>query len=288
MTASIQTSPTESLIGCPQPFFKLLELRSDQAHDYAAAIPRLRDGDLTGIVVRNVYPAEFMKSITARLEAHDPAFLKTLFPEKMKSWFYGRNLNLMGTDPVTYFEQAAEFHGQMGELFADENSIPTRVMSLLSQLDAGRPYSAAPGPDPDQNYMLTTFRGHAEGGYISAHCDNEQSERDSYEHLGTLVADQMYSMVLMIGAAEGGGDLEVFDYRIEASERDGRTGATAGKIDTSALSSVQIKLEPGDMVIVDSGRYLHQVTPVIGQKNRWVACSFMARSLERNAVYCWG
>jgi len=288
MNHSSQLLPAESLVGSPQPFFQLLELNSNQASEYASAIQRLRDGDLTGIVVRNVYPTDFMHAITARLEAHDPKFLKTLFPENFKSWFYGRNLNLMGTDPATYFQQAAEFHQQMNELLSGENAVSRRVMSLLSQLDEGRPYGAAPGPDPEQNYMVTTFRGHAEGGYISAHCDNEQSVRDSYEHLGTLVADHMYSMVLMIGAAEDGGDLEVFDYRIEPGERAGRTGAIAGKVDLSALSSVQIKLEPGDLVVVDSGRYLHQVTPVVGTKNRWVACSFMARSLERNAVYCWG
>lgn len=288
MTTTAQTSPTESLVGAPQPFFKLLELHRSQVSEYATAIQRLRDGDLTGIIVRNVYPTDLMATITERLEAHDPAFLKTLFPEKFKSWFYGRNLNLMGTDPVTYFEQAAEFHQQMGELFADDNAIPQQVMGLLSQLDGGRPYRAAPGPEVDQSYMLTTFRGHAEGGYISAHCDNEQSVRDSYEHLGTLVADHMYSMVLMIGASEDGGALEVFDYRIEPGGADGRTGAMAGKVNLSTLSSAQIQLAPGDLVVVDSGRYLHQVTPVIGQKNRWVACSFMARSLERNAVYCWG
>jgi hypothetical protein len=288
MTAATPTLPQECLLGTPQPFFKLLELHSGQVEEYSTAIQQLRDGELTGIIVRDVYSSDFMTTVTERLEAHDPPFLKTLFPEKFKSWFYGRNLNLMGTDPTTYFQQAAEFHQQMQELLPGELGIPQRVMTALSQLDAGRPYRAAPGPEPGQDYMLTTFRGHAEGGYISAHCDNEQSVRDSYEHLGTLVGNHMYSMVLMIGASDDGGALEVFDYRVEPGEAGGRTGATAGHVDQSALSSVQIKLQPGDLVVVDSGRYLHQVTPVIGQKNRWVACSFMAKSLERNAVYCWG
>ena len=194
----------------------------------------------------------------------------------------------MGTDRATYFQQAAEFHQHLDELFPEELSVPNHLMKVLSQLDGGRPYLSAPGPEPGQNYMLTTFRGHAEGGHIPAHCDNEQSVRDSYEHLATLVSNHMYSMVLMIGASDDGGALEVFDYRIEPHEAGERTGATAGKIDLSQLSSAQIKLQPGDLVVVDSGRYLHQVTPVIGPKTRWVACSFMARSMERNSVYCWG
>ena len=281
-------SPTESLLGTHQPFFKHLELHCSQANECSTAIQRLRDGDLTGIVVRNVYAADFMQQVAERLERHDPPFLKTMFPENFKSWFYGRNLNLIGTDPATYFEEAAEFHQQMQQLFPAELGIQQHLMNVLSQLDSGKPYLAAPGPEANQNYMLTTFRGHAEGGYIPAHCDNEQSVRPSYDHLGTMVSDHMYSMVLMIANSEAGGNLRVYDYRIEPHEAGERTGATAGKIDSSQLASVELSLQPGDLVLVDSGRYLHQVTPVVGPKTRWVVCSFMAHSLERNSVYCWG
>jgi len=284
MTAMAQTS----FIGTPTPFFHLLEMNRADAASHADSIPQLREGSLTGIVVRGVYEQPLMAKVTERLEQHDPPFLKTTFPEKFRSWFYGRNLNLMGTDPVSYFQQAAEFHEHMQQLLPGDMGLPQNVMQLLSELDEGRPYRSAPGPEPGQDYMLTTFRGHAEGGYIPAHCDNEQSVRDSYEHLATLVSPHMYSMVLMIGAADGGGDLEIFDYRVEAQDTDENTGARAGKIDQSQLSSVQIKLQPGDLVVVDSGRYLHRVTPVEGPKTRWVACSFMAHSLDRNAVYCWG
>jgi hypothetical protein len=58
-----------------------------------------------------------MKRIVERLERHDPPSLKTWFPEKFKSRLYGRNLNLMQTDPDTYFPQAEEFHQHMTELF---------------------------------------------------------------------------------------------------------------------------------------------------------------------------
>jgi hypothetical protein len=42
------------------------------------------------------------------------------------------------------------------------------------------------------------------------------------------------------------------------------------------------------MIIVNSGRFLHRVTPVIGTTVRWTACSFMAESKAGDCVYCWG
>ncbi|MEQ9409350.1 MAG: 2OG-Fe(II) oxygenase [Fuerstiella sp.] len=291
-SAGAPVARESTLIGHPEPFCRLLQFDRTRAGDHPECIEQLRAGQLTTIIVRQVYDSEFMTHVTNRLERHDPPFLKTSFPEKFRSWFYGRNLNLMGTDPQSYFAQAAEFHIQMRDLFPGDRGISECVMPLLSRLDGGRPYRAAPGPEPGQEYMLTTFRGHAQGGYIPAHCDNEQSVRPAYEHLRTLVSDHMYSMVLMIGAPDSGGALEVFDHRIEVSAREaevtGNTGALAGKIDLSGLPSAKLHLRAGEMVILDSGRYLHRVTPVQGATTRWVACSFMAHSLERNAVYCWG
>ncbi|MDA1230516.1 MAG: 2OG-Fe(II) oxygenase family protein [Planctomycetota bacterium] len=277
------------LLGQPTPFFTLLDINAADVDQYATAIGQLREGIVAGIIVRNVYESALMQSIVSRLERHDPPFLKTWFPEKFKSWFYGQNLNLMETDPDSYFRDAAEFHQQMRDLFPEPLGIDSHLMKLLSRLDGKRPYRAAPGPEPDQNYMITTFRGHSDGGYIPAHCDNEQSLRPAYEHLATLVTSHMYSMVLLIGKPVDGGLLEVFDYRVESKDSRLMSDDTVqNKPDIAQLSSVSFPLNPGDMIIVDSGRYLHRVTPVIGKTTRWVACSFMAHARERNAAYCWG
>ena len=277
-----------TLIGHPKPFFSLLELDAADAAHHASSISQLRDGSVTGIVVRNVYSPELMQQTVERLERHDPPFLKTWFPEKFKSWFYGQNLNLMQTDPDTYFHQADEFHQHMRQLLPEPLGVEGRVMKLLSKLDGNRPYRAAPGPDADQTYMVTTFRGHGEDGYIAAHCDNEQALRPAYEHLQTLVSSHMYSMVLLIGKPDAGGELEVFDYRVEPKDSRLMSDDSVRKPDVTQLSSVRFSLNAGDLIVVDSGRYLHRVTPVIGPNTRWTACSFMAHARERNAVYCWG
>jgi len=283
-----ETMPPQ-LLGQPKPFFTLLDIDAADVGLHVSAIAELRAGSITGIIVRNVYSAEVMNAVVDRLERHEPPFLKTWFPEKFKSWFYGQNLNLMQTDAAAYFNDAETFHQQMQELFPASIGLENHLMKLLSRLDENRPYRAAPGPEPDQKYMMTTFRGHGEGGYIPPHCDNEQSHRPAYEHLATLVSEHMYSMVLLIGKPNEGGLLEVFDYRVEPQDsRLMSDDSIADKPDIKQLSSVAFPLNAGDMIIVDSGRYLHRVTPVVGDKIRWVACSFMAHARERNAVYCWG
>ena len=270
-------------------FFKLLELRPSEVNSQPHAIGRLRDGDLTGIIIRNVLSRDEAAGIVARLERHDPPFLKTWFPEKFRSWFYGQNLNLMHDNPAAYFAEVDRFHAQMNELLPEPRGFNGRILHTLSQLDGNRPYRAAQGPEPGQGYMVTTFRGHGEGGHIPAHCDNEQSLRPAYEHLQTLVSPHMYSLVLLLGAPDAGGELEVFDYRVEPNHaRLMNDDTTRAKPDVTQLPSVRFALQPGDLIVVDSGRYLHRVTPVIGSNTRWTACSFMAHARERQAVYCWG
>ncbi len=62
----------------------------------------------------------------------------------------------------------------------------------------------------------------------------------------------------------------------------------APKPDLAAVTRVSFRLEPGDMIIVNSGHYLHCVAPVVGEAVRRTACSFMAESKAGDGVHCWG
>jgi len=161
------------------------------------------------LIVHPVYPREGPEGGVARLECNDPAFLQTWFPEKFRSWFYGRNLNLSDARLPGYFEEAARFHAQLEDLFPPGLGIATRVGELLARLDGGRPFVSAPGPMPGTQYMFTTVRAHAESGYLPAHFDNEQRLRPSYRHLRTLVELNMMSFVLVLAEPQAGGALEV-------------------------------------------------------------------------------
>jgi hypothetical protein len=137
--------------------------------------------------------------------------------------------------------------------------------------------------------MFTTLRAHLEGGYIPPHFDNEQRLRASYRHLHSIVELHMTSFVLALTRADGGGALEVFD--LAAAPEDARMisdDLVTDKPDVSVLDSVSFRLPPGALILLDSGRYLHRLTPVQGPHKRWTACSFMALSRNRDATYCWG
>jgi hypothetical protein len=270
-------------------FLDVLECDARDCGRHADAFARMREGRLQAVVVHGVYDAGTCAEVARRLERGEPAFLKTWFPEKFRAWFLGRNLNLSHPDLAGYFEEAQAFHRQLDELLPPPLGLPARVGALLAALDGGRPFVAAPGPQAGQRYMFTTLRAHPEGGYIPPHFDNEQTLRPTYRHLQTLVEPHMTSFVLAFAQGEGGGALEVFDLCVQP--RDARILSddhVAAKPDVSTLDAVAFRLPAGSMIVLDSGRYLHRVTPVRGPRTRWSACSFMALSRRHEATYCWG
>ena len=266
-----------------------LELQWPEVQEHASAISRLRQGDLHAITVRGVYHPSHMEDLTAVLESAGDSILKTYFPKAFNGWFYGQNLNLLTESMDTYFNQAALFASSLEKVFPAGLAPELHLANVLEALDGGHQYSAAPGPEMEQSYMFATIRGHGESGYIPPHFDNEVHTRPSYQHLATLVSPRIYSMVLAIGQPDSGGALELFNCNTEDHQAQFLNIDTEGSSsDTSEFESIVLPTRPGDLLIVDSGRYLHRVIPVQGTKTRWSLCSFMAKSFDREAVYCWG
>ena len=57
---------------------------------------------------------------------------------------------------------------------------------------------------------------------------------------------------------------------------------------TAGLASVTFALPPGTLIVLDSGRWLHRLTPVQGSRTRWSACSFIACSRDERRQLAWG
>lgn len=285
MIAEARGTGYERLLGG---FLRLLEIDSSEAAAHPGAFDRIRSGALQAIIVNNVYSPVDLAPVVEKLERNAPAFLQTWFPEKFRSWFFGRNLNLAEPGLPGYFDEAAQFHQALRALFPPGQDVETRVGRILSTLDRGRPFVAPPGPRSGERYMFTTLRAHEEGGYIPPHFDNEQALRPTYAHLRSLVELHMASFVLTLDRAGEGGALEVFDLRCEPESAVPISRDGAPKPDISGMEPVSFRIPAGAMIILDSGRYLHRLTPVEGARKRWTACSFMALSRARDAMYCWG
>lgn len=269
-------------------FLRVIEIDAQGAGAHADTFTRIREGDLHGVIVHGVYSPAVVSDVVARLERHDPPFLETSFPAPFKSRFYGRNLNLTPPNLPGYFEEATRFHEHLASLFPPGLGLTTHLAGILSTLDHGRPFCAPPGPRPAERYMFTTLRFHLEGGFIPTHCDNEHALRPSYAHLMRLIQPHLLSFVLTLASPDDGGALEVFDRRLDPLARQIMNDDRAPAIDTTGVDSVRFRVPPGAMIVLDSGQYLHRVTPVIGPRTRWTACSFMALNRARDAMYCWG
>ena len=94
-----------------------------------------------------------------------------------------------------------------------------------------------------------------------------------------LIEHKLFSFVLAFSKPHEGGALEIFDLQpTQQGQRIAAGDRSVFKPDLDALERVSVRLDPGDMIIFNSGHYLHRVTPVVGPVVRWTACSFMAEA----------
>jgi hypothetical protein len=270
-------------------FFRTVTISATEAADTPQLLTQVRRGEIEGVLIKKVYEAPVCAELCAALEAGNHGLIRTDFPAKFAAFFYGINLNLAHPDLKDYFAAVPEFRMRLGQLFPGALDLEGRLKTLMTALDKGCAYGAAPGPQPGSSYMFTTIRAHLPGGYIPAHFDDEQAARPSYRHLLPLIRMKLFSFVLAFSQAEAGGALEIFDLKPEQdNQRIAVGGRSAAKPDLDAVEKISFRLEPGDMIVFSSGRYLHRVTPVVGSRTRWTACSFMAEAKDPGRVYCWG
>ena len=270
-------------------FLKTLDIEADDPQAPADAMVRLRRGDLGAIVLRDVFPPAALAALPPKLASNDFDLIKTTFPPAFHAYFYGINLNLADPDMDAYFAAEPDFREKLAQIDFGGAPLQGRISSVLSRLDEGRPYGAAPGAAAGQQHFFTTIRAHLTGGYIPPHFDNEAAVRPTYRHISALCDHDIYSFVLCIDQAEAGGALDIYDLDAAkgADSFRNRDGGR-GKPDLSQVEKTSIRLQPGEMVILHSSRYLHGVSKVEGDRTRWTVCSFMALAKDGRQVFCWG
>ena len=268
-------------------FFRFEKVDARDLPEQSELMPALRQGDLHAVLVSNVYDAVTVQAAVTALEANAPGFIESSFPAAFRAGFYGLNLNLADPDLTPYFQAEPAFRKALSGLVAPD--FERRVTSVLSRLDDNHTYCAAPGPTPGSRHFFTTIRSHGTGGFIPEHFDNESTVRPSFRHLRPLIRPDIYSFVLAFSRAESGGALEFFTLKAEDHAAQFRNiDGPAPNPSVEGLERVSVRLAPGDMIILNSGGFLHRVTPVEGERTRWTACSFMAPARAGSQIYCWG
>lgn len=271
-------------------FLKIEEHSAKDAAPDATAVGRLRANALDVLIVHDVVAPQALAVLCDRLESNAVGFEMTEFPGPFRSFFYGRNLNLNAPELDDYFAAEPRFRAAVARLGEGLSlDLIARTSDVLSSFDQGRRYCAAAGRTAAERHFFATLRGHLDGGYIPAHFDNEQSLRPSYRHIAGQIRSDIFSFVLTLATAEQGGQLELFNLRAsdhagEFRNADGGRGA----LDLTTVEKVALPIPAGSMVLVNSGRLLHQVSPVQGARKRWTMCSFMALSATPDEVLCWG
>lgn len=270
-------------------FFRTVTVTADMAAHSGSPITKLCRREIDGILIKGVYDAGTCNRAREALEAGPADLIRTDFPAKFAAFFYGINLNLAHPDLDEYFAEQPRFRAALDALAGGGLNLQRRLSDVMSAIDGGRPYMPPPGPRAGTEYMFTTIRAHLPGGYIPAHFDDEQAARPSYRHLLPLIRRRLFSFVLAFSQGQQGGALEIFNlHPQQTGQQIARDDRSAAKPDLDSLERVSVRLDPGDMILFDSGRYLHRVTPVVGTATRWTVCSFMAESADGSRVYCWG
>ncbi|HYO57675.1 2OG-Fe(II) oxygenase [Archangium sp.] len=248
---------------------------------------------LDGVLIRQVYPAEYMREISARIERHDPPFY--IFPQttppaaaRKHKHLYGITLVAADRSLSEYFRVAEGFRAHCRELFRDGVDYEERMRHIFSVLGGGRPVSLPRNPD-GQGYMPATIRILPAGTTIDLHCDNNLSHHPTYAHLKTVcdVSNQL-SFFLTINTPGAGGELVVYERRW--SHNDDAPSEYVVSKDSSMVEDcewISIKPQPGDMILFAGGRIYHRVAAAQGSRPRYTIGGFLANGLDGKALYYW-
>ncbi|WNG29040.1 2OG-Fe(II) oxygenase [Cystobacter fuscus] len=274
-------------------WFKFRSVDFSQLDSLERCLDEFARRTLDGVLIRQVYPAEYMREISARIERHEPPF--PIFPWTVPPAVARKNKHLYGITLVAadhclpeYFNVAEGFRSHCHELFRDGADYEERMKSIFSVLSGGRPVSLPRSPD-GQGYMPATIRILPTGATIELHCDNNLSHHPSYAHLKTVCdVNNQLSFFLTLNAPGAGGELVVYERRW--SDNDDAPSEYVVSKDSSMVEDrewISIKPQPGDMILFAGGRIYHRVAATQGASPRYTIGGFLANGLDGKSLYYW-
>lgn len=193
---------------------------------------------------------------------------------------------MQGPSVEQYGDAARSHAATMARVFGELE--PTdRINQLFSGLNGGRPAGPARF-DGDLPWSPYTVRALGPGQQIYSHHDLHYWLAVYQRLPEALDRTSLLSWFITVQAPQGGGDLTV--YGLWGSDPNPPMLPTRF-LDTQALEARFGKhafdLRAGDLVVFDSGRHVHRVTPVTGDRPRLTLGGFMTLDRDRTRAAYW-
>jgi hypothetical protein len=274
---------------------RVLELTVSEARASADSLDRLIEGDITGIVVRDAVNPHTVDSLVDKIQSagDDPAWGR---PNRGMS---GGNLRVIGTSATPTFtsptgptlelflRDAGTHAKRRRRMFGDDLDPFDGIAEAIGAVAAGRPVV---GP--------TGASGHAWPPYTLRSLETDQEIYPHHDdHYGLSVYEDfdpavdrsaLLSYFVTLVVPDDGGRLTL--YGLQGTDPDPPILPTRF-LDTEALDRQwqrqELDLRAGDLVVFNSGRHVHRVTPVRGPTVRVTIGGFLAFDRERSRVFCW-
>ena len=274
-----------------------IDMRYVERDDLAAESALLEsvfDVEITGVVVRNALPKDMVANAVDQLQSSS---METAWKSPNKGMPGGEIRTicdaatptftaLRGPSMEAYANSASEHQLWATSIFG--GSGPTeKIASVFSDLFNGRP-AHPPAFGDGHRWAPYNFRALDPGVQIYSHHDNHYG-LDIYQALDADYDRRtLLSWFVTLQPAETDGDLVI--YGLWGSDPNPPVLPTRF-LDTAALERDYCKevvpLEAGDMVIFDSGRHVHRVTPVVGDKSRLTLGGFLTTDQSRSRIAFW-
>jgi len=273
---------------------RFVEVNAENTHEHGQLIEQIISTDRTGVVVKNVLSQGVLDTATDRMTSSQLAH-RWGSPNAGMVGGEIRTIGDAATPTFTSFggptlhgyAQSLDAHTLRTQEIFDGQSPTQSLQRVFSSLFGDKPASP-PQLDDTRPWASYNFRALDPGVQIYSHHDNHYG-LDIYQHLDACYdRSVLLSWFVVLQGAESGGELVV--YGLWGSDPNPPMLPTRF-IDTEALERDYQKhcvhLQAGDLVIFDSGRHVHRVTPVCGQRPRLTLGGFLTVARDRSRLAFW-
>jgi hypothetical protein len=274
------------------------EVDAASAGDAADTIPRMYEDQLDVLIVRHAFDRRPLADAGERLDRDDtdPGWARPNVKMPVE------DIQILGTDtPATPTYQAprgaslddylasADRHRQEGQgVFDPGFPAAAAITKVIEKFSGGRPVEIARADDGRQ-YVPFTVRRLVNGKQIGLHHDYHYPLALYSQLAPTLDTRTLISYVAVLRRPDAGGELCV--YAVTPDEPNPPKMPNGFMWDLDAVErrydSKTFTLDVGDFFLLASGRCLHRIAPIQGERARVTMGGFLALSKERDRVYYW-